>query len=67
MTSKPISSSSTHSTSKIVSSKQMDIERKRLKNLLLAGFRSGPAIVGDANYFEDLRNKIMEWNRKTKE
>ncbi len=67
MTSKLTSSSSTHSASKIVSSKQMDIERKRLKNLLFAGFQSGPATEVNADYFKDLRNKIMEWNRKTKE
>jgi hypothetical protein len=67
MTSKPTSSLSNHSTSKIVSSKQMDIERGRLKNLLLAGFQSGPAIVVNANYFKDLRNQVMALNRKTKE
>ncbi len=67
MTSKPTSSLSNYSTSKIVSSKQMDIERGRLKNLLLAGFQSGPAIVVNANYFKDLRNQVMALNRKTKE
>jgi hypothetical protein len=45
----------------------MDIERRRLKNLLLAGFQSGPAIVVNANYFKDLRNQVMALNRKTKE
>ena len=67
MTFKPTSSLSNHSTSKIVSSKQMDIERGQLKNLLLAGFQSGPAIVVNANYFKDLRNQVMALNRKTKE
>lgn len=67
MTSKPTSSSSTHGISKRVSSKQMDIERGRLKNVLLTGFQSGPVIVVNANYFKDLRNQVMALNRQTKE
>ena len=36
-----------------------DRERQRLRNLLLDGAESGPAVVAEDDYFDDLRARVQ--------
>lgn len=42
-----------------------DQDRMRLRNLLLAGVASAPAVPADASYFDGLRDRVRKANNPT--